>query len=72
MTSFSLPQRLLGGNAVGAGPLFGRADAGIVSVTSCQVVSPPTTGPGAPTDVATKVARPATKPSSSTKLPMPP
>jgi hypothetical protein len=39
---------------------------------SCQVRRPPTVGPGAPTDVATKDANDATAPSSSMKVPRPP
>jgi hypothetical protein len=42
------------------------------SVMSCQVVSPPTIGPGAPTEVATNGASDATSPSSSMNKPRPP
>ena len=70
MTSFSCPQTLAG-NDVGGGPLFGVADGGKGSVMSSHVCNPPTTGPGAPTDVATKNAKAATGPSSSMNAAMP-
>ena len=72
VTSFSCPHTGAG-RAVGGGPLFGSTDAGSgPSVMSCQVRSPSTIGPGAPTEVATKKARLDTGTSSSTKLPIPP
>src|SRR5204862_7438574 len=59
------------GNEFGGEPVFVVADVGKGSVMPSHVFNPPTTGPAAPTDVATKNAKAATGPSSSMNAAMP-
>ena len=78
MLSRSTPQTGPG-RSVGAGPLSGVTQSSpgqsgndAASSMSSQVARPATSGPSAPTDIATKDASPERKPSSSTKRPMRP